>query len=77
MSASAVLCPVCGGKGEYREKSEPSKPRECHGCGGKGWVEVSSPDTIFWPTPVVIPYPHLWEDPPPYRRTYPYYKVIC
>ena len=29
-----VLCPVCNGRGKVEEKT-------CHGCGGKGWVEVA------------------------------------
>ena len=42
--ARAVICPVCGGKGAI-EESEPyttTSPykRTCHGCGGRGWVEV-------------------------------------
>lgn len=31
--AKAVLCPVCNGEGEF-------KTRPCHGCDGKGWVQV-------------------------------------
>ena len=29
----AELCPVCKGEGKY-------KGEKCHGCDGKGWVEV-------------------------------------
>lgn len=40
--ARAVLCPVCGGSGKkYKNgtyKYGTEKP--CHGCNGKGWVEV-------------------------------------
>lgn len=31
----AVLCPVCQGSGKKGDKT-------CHGCGGKGWVEIST-----------------------------------
>ena len=38
----AEKCPVCGGKGNARKgNSEPNEgPLDCHGCNGKGWVEV-------------------------------------
>jgi len=31
--AHAEKCPVCDGSGQYEF-------RECHGCGGKGWITV-------------------------------------
>ena len=31
--SKADLCPVCEGSGEYNGK-------ECHGCQGKGWVNI-------------------------------------
>lgn len=41
----AVRCPVCAGTGTYWEQNEESSPstgyyRKCHGCDGRGWVEV-------------------------------------
>lgn len=43
--AKAVTCPVCGGDGVVLPKDEGSYSTDyketCHGCGGKGWVEVS------------------------------------
>lgn len=42
----AVCCPVCQGSGEYKPQSESKdplyngKPRQCHGCFGRGWVTV-------------------------------------
>lgn len=41
----AVLCPVCNGSGEYYKppgswSTAPSEVKVCHGCQGKGWVEV-------------------------------------
>ena len=41
----AVRCPVCAGTGEYwenppKESSALGHYRTCHGCNGKGWVEV-------------------------------------
>lgn len=55
--AHAQRCPICGGTGkaskslsEIQEEShrhdkpmsDVIKTGECHGCHGKGWVEVSS-----------------------------------
>ena len=42
----AELCPVCRGKGticnhaENTDSSLHSTCPTCHGCGGRGWVEV-------------------------------------
>ena len=36
----AVSCPVCLTKGKYEDKV-------CHGCNGKGWVEVRDEPVIF------------------------------
>lgn len=53
----AEICLICGGTGKYCNK-------ECHGCNGRGWVEVSDR---------YIPYP-------PYNPWYPYtikYEYTC
>ena len=62
----AERCPVCYGTGKYIDPPDPtdpmttagSNPRTCHGCAGKGWVEIHD-DPIFplGPTPY-SPYPH-------------------
>jgi DnaJ-class molecular chaperone len=44
--AKAVICPICGGKGKIPTDSgwlstSVPEPKICHGCGGRGWVEVS------------------------------------
>ena len=40
----AVLCPVCNGSGTYKWSYPADTVAEhsatCHGCRGKGWVEV-------------------------------------
>ena len=40
----AVKCPVCEGTGVYRwtypTDTVSERSSTCHGCGGKGWVEV-------------------------------------
>lgn len=35
----AVICPVCNGEGKLN-KTTGVFPPDCHGCDGKGWVEV-------------------------------------
>ncbi len=43
----AVVCPVCGGIGAVA-KAQPTNStsatpivEKCHGCQGRGWIEVS------------------------------------
>ena len=44
--SKAVLCPVCQGAGAVKEYPSPTgtsaspATKVCHGCDGKGWVEV-------------------------------------
>jgi len=45
-----MLCPVCNGTGKYHDASI-HHTWDCHGCGGKGWVEVHEE------TPTTYPYP--------------------
>ncbi len=45
------VCPVCNGAGKYQNN-------RCHGCNGKGWIEVSGNQ---WPHP----------DPPHFVPLYP------
>ena len=70
--AHAEKCPVCNGSGQYRrfptveEADNTTAPIDslpfvgCHGCGGKGWIEVG---------------PYEWgKSVPPYRDYgYPWY----
>ena len=57
---SAELCPVCEGKGvvtlliypEEGNKATDKVPTErtCHGCNGKGWVDIGGGWTVpYWP----------------------------
>lgn len=55
--AHAEKCPVCNGAGKYNEKI-------CHGCNGKGWIEVGNNS---FGTPVPYPY-----NPCPYRPNEPF-----
>ena len=62
----AETCPVCHGIGrtEYAEGGSGTtvrKSQPCHGCAGKGWVEVGSDDPVAIP---VIPWP---VDPNPWH----------
>ena len=56
----AVKCPVCNGSGKYEKKT-------CHGCNGKGWVEVTEnyPPYPWYPDPWKSRKP--WETGSPYR----------
>jgi len=53
--AKAVLCPVCNGSGtlkvipQYQTTANHNYETTCHGCNGKGWVEVT--DDCVCPTP--------------------------
>ena len=44
--SKASLCPVCDGKGVVYGIGETGAcpTTTCHGCGGRGWVEVSDSD---------------------------------
>lgn len=41
----AQLCPICNGKGKIEDDFQHTAQelKQCHGCFGKGWVEVSDP----------------------------------
>ena len=38
----AQLCPVCHGSGKYTGD-------KCHGCNGKGWVQVPEDRLVVFP----------------------------
>lgn len=43
----AVLCPVCKGSGKIATGLSTSAGEllnKCHGCGGRGWVEITDYD---------------------------------
>ena len=62
----AVLCPVCGGSGEVADKHNKAATTTCHGCGGKGWVEVQDDNP-----PTYVPYYPPYTPPEPWYPTYP------
>ena len=61
----AEKCPVCDGRGQVTDVMQPSCFKACHGCGGKGWVEVRD-DKPEW----VITTP--WTQPPEPNDIPPY-----
>ena len=38
--AHAQICPICGGKGKIQDPFT-NVEETCHGCSGRGWIEVS------------------------------------
>ena len=70
--SKAVICPVCNGSGRYAPLPNPyisSVPmsQTCHGCGGKGWVEVGDcapyvPPVPYTPNPPLpgTTWPFIW-----------------
>ncbi len=68
--AHAQICIICNGKGKIQEPEKKYRTK-CHGCDGKGWVEVCDtypPLLPVYPQPIspsVLQYPWL----PPYEIT--------
>ena len=80
--AKAVICPVCNGSGKltvrqdytYQTTSANNNVEVmCHGCGGKGWVEVAEdyvPYVPYQPYVPYVPYPYQpWWNPNDYWWT--------
>jgi len=57
------ICPICLGSGKIACECG-SGTKVCHGCNGRGWVEVS--DSYWYP---YNPYPYIWPstDTDPYK----------
>ena len=54
--SKAVKCPICEGKGKAAPEGmwagSPDSYPTCHGCDGKGWVEVGDYEQKeSWPWP--------------------------
>ncbi len=62
--AHSETCPVCHGIGrtEYVEQDSTTvrKSQPCHGCDGKGWVEVGDTIPPFPVRPLPEPETHSW-----------------
>jgi len=56
--SKAVTCPVCNGTGKVTKQTVGTMGGtfevDCHGCGGKGWVEVADDPMPYCPYPFVI-----------------------
>jgi len=68
--AHAEICPICHGRGKIRNPEDITTPMEitCHGCGGKGWIEVSN-ERSYYPFPYSPkPYPNWPKSHKPWRR---------
>lgn len=53
--SEAAKCPVCEGSGRYVtcrpvEGNNPPDETDCHGCNGRGWVELTG---FGWNPPVI------------------------
>ena len=62
----AEKCPVCNGTGKYEAK-------QCHGCAGQAWVEVSdgSQTIVYIPQPYQPYQPYIpYVDPVPWQPIY-------
>lgn len=65
----AEKCPVCNGSGKYwlstPESTNAGYYITCHGCGGKGWIEVSDEPIKTCPCPYPwypwYPYTYEWQ----------------
>lgn len=78
----AELCPVCQGTGKITKKLKEAITaadlcKICHGCGGKGWVEISDddntqPQPAKNPPPSPSPFPYLNPWYPKVYQDYPY-----
>lgn len=49
--AHAERCPLCSGEGKIIKYNEgmQTTSKTCHGCNGKGWVEVHDSSDIYPP----------------------------
>jgi hypothetical protein len=75
----AQLCPVCNGEGEVFKGTPGTLDRKkatCHGCAGKGWVEVheeaAAISVVRYPNYPTYPLYPWWWNPyvEPYTITY-------
>jgi len=66
--SKAQLCPVCGGTGKITKQTVGTAGDTfevtCHGCGGKGWVEVAEGTCPMYPCPTYIPPVYPYPDYP-------------
>jgi hypothetical protein len=59
----AEICPICNGEGRIKRTKDQTAEgyQRCHGCDGKGWVEVQDIYLHISPEPDYDPYPgYTW-----------------
>lgn len=62
--AKAAICPVCNGTGKVTKTTAGGTFEvDCHGCGGRGWVEVADGIYPMNPYPTYIPPVYPYYDP--------------
>ena len=69
--AHAEICPVCNGSGQLNPMGQDSstvvpQSQNCHGCSGKGWVEIGNTVSGMW----------VWPPGPEKLPPEPYYPMI-
>ncbi len=74
--SKAVLCPVCNGKGyiliDCINIPCEKEHKTCHGCAGKGWVELGGDNICPYPVN-----PQIWwpQYPEPFSYTITYSDI--
>lgn len=77
MSTTAI-CPICHGTGRITGSPTATaiNDRTCHGCVGKGWVELGGfPNTVGPNLP--MPEPKPWSPLGPPYWPYHWPQIIC
>ena len=65
----AVICPICKGTGKATQYPKEGETGTCHGCGGKGWIEIREDYVPYEHNPMYPTY-----IPPVYPSTGDYWQ---
>lgn len=79
--AHAEQCIICKGKGAIVDATKSAQQSDgrvaCHGCGGKGWVQIDDNEQDF-PAPAYPFYPIPYSPPTaPWPQPYYTYWTTC